>query len=152
MGMPPSQPAQVPKEEADTVATDLQSVLDAGKISPEYIDLPKGKELNESAALDLAKSRPVQWIVLAGPSDSGETTFLTSLYELFQWRRAGWPTQRGFRCVGTSTSYTGNEKFGRGEKRYATCGNASASFAFAQVGSLTLRETWGTRRGGQCRL
>jgi len=87
MSTPPLQPAQIPKAAPAPVAKDLPDALDAGKNSPEYIDLPKGKELNESAALDLARSRPVQWIVLAGPSDSGKTTFLTSLYELFQWRK-----------------------------------------------------------------
>src|SRR5208283_2750578 len=82
MSTPPSGPAQVWKAAAIPSPTGT----DAGKKAPEYIDLPNGKELNESAALDLARSRPVQWIVLAGPSDSGKTTFLTSLYELFQWR------------------------------------------------------------------
>jgi hypothetical protein len=87
MSTPPSGPAQVWKAAAIPSPSDVPSGADAGKKAPEYIELPKGKELNESAALDLARSRPVQWIVLAGPSDSGKTTLLTSLYELFQWRR-----------------------------------------------------------------
>jgi energy-coupling factor transporter ATP-binding protein EcfA2 len=87
MSTPPSGPAQVWKAAAISSPTDAPSSTDGGKKALEYIDLPKGKELNESAALDLARSRPVQWIVLAGPSDSGKTTLLTSLYELFQWRK-----------------------------------------------------------------
>lgn len=85
MSTPPSGPAQVWKAAA-IPPTDVLGT-DAEKKASEYIDLPKGKELNESAALNLASSRPVQWIVLAGPSDSGKTTLLTSLYELFQWRK-----------------------------------------------------------------
>lgn len=64
----------------------------------EFIDLPQGEELNDAAALNLARSRPVQWIVLAGPSDSGKTTFLTSLYELFQWRKI-----EGYAFAGSNT-------------------------------------------------
>jgi energy-coupling factor transporter ATP-binding protein EcfA2 len=53
----------------------------------EIINLPRGKELSESLALTLARSRPVRWVVVAGPVGSGKTTLLTSLYELFQWNR-----------------------------------------------------------------
>jgi len=96
MSTPSSQPPQVlnPPEaaqgadQAETPATgDAPPDLSAVEKTPEFIDLPQGKELNDVAALDLAKSRPLQWIVLAGPIDSGKTTFLSSLYELFQWRK-----------------------------------------------------------------
>jgi hypothetical protein len=92
MATPPN-PPQVVKlpENVNQPATHGASSTESGwvptKAKPEYIDLPQGKELKDSSALDLAKSRPVQWIVLAGPSGSGKTTLLTSLYELFQWRR-----------------------------------------------------------------
>ncbi len=33
----------------------------------------------------LARSRPVRWVVIAGPVGAGKTTLLTSIYELFQW-------------------------------------------------------------------
>lgn len=66
--------------------------------TPEFVALPKGKQLNEGAALDFAKTRPVQWIVLAGPADSGKTTLLTSLYELFQWGQI-----EGFAFAGSNT-------------------------------------------------
>ena len=86
MGTLPSQPAQVLTSASTTVATDLAAGSDAGAKAPEYIGMPKGQELNEMEAIDLARSRPVQWVVLAGPTDAGKTTLLTSLYELFQWR------------------------------------------------------------------
>ena len=60
-----------------------------GQVSPlpEVISLPRGKELSETAALALARSRPMRWVVVAGPVGSGKTTLLTSLYELFQWNK-----------------------------------------------------------------
>jgi hypothetical protein len=107
MGIPPSQPplTSMPSEAAQAVSQTAPSatagILDdlrAVEKAPEFIDLPEGKELNDLAALDLAKSRPVQWIVLAGPSDSGKTTLLTSLYDLFQWRRV-----EGYAFAGSNT-------------------------------------------------
>jgi Double-GTPase 2 len=92
----PSQPPRVPKppetgpnggQAASPGAGDSPVELRTVEKAPEFINLPQGKELNDIAALDLAKSRPVQWIVLAGPTDAGKTTLLTSLYELFQWRK-----------------------------------------------------------------
>jgi hypothetical protein len=107
MGTPPSQPPQVPKalenaQAAGQGATpgigDVPADLRTVEKTPEFIDLPRGKELNDLAALDLAKSRCVQWIVLAGPVDSGKTTLLTSLYELFQWRKV-----EGYAFAGSNT-------------------------------------------------
>jgi len=72
-------------------------LLAEGK-APEFINLPRGKELTDVEALELAKSRPMQWIVLAGPIDSGKTTLLTSLYELFQWKKV-----KGFAFAGSTT-------------------------------------------------
>jgi hypothetical protein len=69
----------------------------AGVIS-DIIDLPRGKVLSELAATELAKSRPVRWVVLAGAVGSGKTTLLTSLYELFQWNRVP-----GYSCAGSET-------------------------------------------------
>jgi hypothetical protein len=74
---------------ADTIS--LENVLEVHPIT-EYIDadiinLPRGKELTEIDAVALSSSRPVEWIVLAGAVDSGKTTLLTSLYELFQLGR-----------------------------------------------------------------
>ena len=99
MGTPP-QPPQTPRpaDQAATPATGASPVDLAPEKAPEFIDLPQGRELNDAAALDLAKSRPVQWIVLAGPIDSGKTTLLTSLYELFQWREV-----EGYAFAGSST-------------------------------------------------
>lgn len=102
----PPQPPQAPKP----IATDraigqnasssdvVQVVSNQESEIPEYVDLPHGKELTEGEALELARSRPVQWIVLAGPSDSGKTTLLTSLYEKFQWREV-----EGFAFAGSRT-------------------------------------------------
>jgi len=98
MSTPPSGPAQAPKEPVTPVIIDVPASLDVGTKAPEYVVLPEGKKLNESAALDLAKSRPVQWIVLAGPSDAGKTTLLTSLYELLQWREV-----EGYAFAGSMT-------------------------------------------------
>lgn len=107
MGTPSSQPPQVPMPpEAAQTATqaatpasgDIAADLRGTEETPEFINLPQGKELNDVAALDLAKSRPVQWIVLAGPTDSGKTTLLTSLYELFQWRKV-----EGYAFAGSNT-------------------------------------------------
>src|SRR5580698_7970222 len=107
MGTPPSQPPQTskPPETAQAVsqtappaAADFPADFHPSEKTPEFIDLPQGKELNDLAALDLAKSRPVQWIVLAGPTDSGKTTLLTSLYELFQWRKV-----EGYAFAGSMT-------------------------------------------------
>lgn len=92
MSTPPSQTpkppdaAQTAGQAATPAISDFPTELRSVEKTPEYIALPQGKELNEVAALDLAKSRPVQWIVLAGPSDCGKTTLLLSMYELFHWR------------------------------------------------------------------
>jgi hypothetical protein len=102
MSTPPTQPPQVPTVSeplpSTPAADDLSIGRNAGNKVLDYIILPGGKELSESAALDLAKSRPIQWIVLAGPSDSGKTTFLTSLYELFQWSKV-----EGYAFAGSNT-------------------------------------------------
>lgn len=118
MATPPSQPPQAPNPPGVAQAEDqtATAAISAVEKTPEFIDLPQGKELNEDAALELAKSRPVQWIVLAGPSDAGKTTLLTSLFELFQWRKveghafAGSNTLPGFeeRCF-LSRSASGNQ-------------------------------------------
>lgn len=52
---------------------------------PDLIDLPTGKELDETGAQKLEVGRPVRLVVVAGPVGCGKTTLLTSLYELFQW-------------------------------------------------------------------
>jgi GTPase SAR1 family protein len=57
------------------------------EIVSDIIDLPRGKELTEAAALRLAHARPVRWIVVAGSVGAGKTTLLTSLFELFQWNK-----------------------------------------------------------------
>ncbi len=107
MSTPPSQPPQVPKpsetpraagQAATPAIGDFPADSRVVEKTPEFIDLPQGKELNDIAALDLAKSRPIQWIVLAGPIDSGKTTLLTSLYELFQWRKV-----EGYAFAGSNT-------------------------------------------------
>jgi len=78
----PVRPVALPPDET-ALAGPAGSAAESG-IS-DIIDLPSGKELNEDNAMSLAKSKPVRWIVLAGPVDCGKTTLLTSLYELFQW-------------------------------------------------------------------
>lgn len=115
-GVPkPPQPAQ--PATSTPVGSDSQIDLPTDKSAPDFINLPLGKELNDDGAQALAKSRPVEWIVLGGPSDSGKTTLLTSLYELFQWNKvkghafAGSITLPGFeeRCY-LSRRDSGNPK------------------------------------------
>jgi hypothetical protein len=105
MNVPPPQSQRPPtskkeEEASQTAVAGVDFPVDVAAVerSPEFIQLPKGKELSDVAALDLAKSRPVQWIILAGPTDSGKTTLLTSLYELFQWRRVA-----GYAFAGSRT-------------------------------------------------
>ena len=43
-------------------------------------------------------SRPIRWVVVAGPVKCGKTTLLTSLYELFQWGRVA-----GYLFAGSNT-------------------------------------------------
>jgi hypothetical protein len=82
---PPPLPAVVPPA-GETALAGVSPVGSApeGAIS-DIIDLPSGKELNEVNAKSLAMSRPIRWVVVAGPVGCGKTTLLTSLYELFQW-------------------------------------------------------------------
>ena len=76
-----------PTAPADTTAAPSAkpSAPEMAEPVSDLIDLPSGKELNEVAANTIAASRSVRVVVLAGPVDSGKTTLLTSLYELFQW-------------------------------------------------------------------
>lgn len=83
----PKPPQTAQPATSTSVGDDPQIGSPAEKTVPDFINLPQGKELNDDGALTLAKSRPIEWIVLAGPTDSGKTTLLTSLYELFQWNK-----------------------------------------------------------------
>lgn len=53
-------------------------------VVPDFIDLPRGKEMNEDAAIAFASSKPVRLVVIAGQVKGGKTTLLTTLYEMFQ--------------------------------------------------------------------
>jgi hypothetical protein len=81
---------QVPAQPASAVGLDV-----------DVIDLPSGKELNESSAVALARSTPVRWVVIAGQVSSGKTTLLTSLYELFQWGKIDGYSFAGSRTLAT---------------------------------------------------
>jgi hypothetical protein len=78
----PSPTGILPTDEAALAGVSTAPAADDE--ASDMIDLPSGKELNEFSALSFATSRPVRWIVVAGPVGSGKTTLLTSLYELFQ--------------------------------------------------------------------
>ena len=69
---------------AQAISQDQPTAARPAEPAPELIDLPSGKELNETSAIRLGASTLVRLVVLAGPVDSGKTTLLTSLYELFQ--------------------------------------------------------------------
>jgi energy-coupling factor transporter ATP-binding protein EcfA2 len=80
----PNEPAKpvAPKNPDDVNLPPAQAVT-----SSEIVDLPRGKELSEAQVVAMARSRPVRWVVIAGPVGSGKTTLVTSLYELFQWNK-----------------------------------------------------------------
>jgi hypothetical protein len=85
MNTPPSQSPQT-NAAVDAASTGTAANTTNG-LTPvsEIIDLPRGSDLTEANAMALAKSRPVRWVVIAGPVGAGKTTLLTSIYELFQW-------------------------------------------------------------------
>ena len=52
--------------------------------APEYMDLPSGEAFTPNSLLELTRKRNIRFVVLAGAVESGKTTLITSLYELFQ--------------------------------------------------------------------
>src|SRR5438094_3901098 len=80
-------PPQPPQSVAPPPGDAAQAPVSAAPVAAvrDLIDLPTGKELDESGALKLEVARPVRLVVVAGPVGCGKTTLLTSLYELFQW-------------------------------------------------------------------
>jgi energy-coupling factor transporter ATP-binding protein EcfA2 len=66
--------------------------------APKVIDLPVGKELDDTSAARLQAARLTRLIVVAGPPGAGKTTLVTSLYELFQKKSVG-----GISFAGSST-------------------------------------------------
>jgi energy-coupling factor transporter ATP-binding protein EcfA2 len=102
---PPIGPGKSPDDSPTANQNATAGVSEPGKdlpsvkgSDPEFVNLPLGTQLDDAAALDVAKSRPTEWIVLAGPTDSGKTTLLTSLYELFQWNKV-----KGYAFAGSDT-------------------------------------------------
>lgn len=83
--------SEEPNTATANAVTGPQETAQSAAVSPsatsEIIDLPRGKELSDSAAVALARARPMRWVVIAGPVGAGKTTLITSLYELFQWNR-----------------------------------------------------------------
>jgi hypothetical protein len=78
-------PNPTPQADSTVLPDDVDAVAGGSKsAAPDIVNLPLGKELSESSALALAMSRPVRWIVIAGPSKAGKTTLLVSLFEMFQ--------------------------------------------------------------------
>ena len=98
-GIPkPTETPQAINQNTTSSDNDSRTDMLPEELVSDVINLPEGKALNDIAALELAKSRPIQWIVLAGPTDSGKTTVLTSLFELFQWNKV-----KGYRFAGSET-------------------------------------------------
>jgi hypothetical protein len=48
-----------------------------------FVDLPSGEALNETQAAEVTRQGATRVVIIAGPSDSGKTTILTSLFESF---------------------------------------------------------------------
>jgi len=80
MSTTPLQPTPPVIPPADETALAAVPPVESGDAASDIIDLPSGKELNEVSAISLATSRPIRWVVVAGPVGSGKTTLLTSLY------------------------------------------------------------------------
>ncbi len=97
MSTPPPQPQQ-PVASSPTNAAQTSASAAPVTTLPDLINLPTGKELDESGAQKLEVARPVRLVVIAGPVGCGKTTLLTSLYELFQWGPVS-----GYSFAGSST-------------------------------------------------
>jgi hypothetical protein len=82
--MTESKTTSKPQTEAVALSTPEDLVASPAASSEKIINLPLGKDLNETAANQLSSARPTRLVILAGQTDSGKTTLLTSLYELFQ--------------------------------------------------------------------
>src|SRR5580704_13032051 len=50
---------------------------------PDLIDLPSGEALTEREATETTQDDVTKVVIIAGPTGSGKTTILTSLYEAF---------------------------------------------------------------------
>lgn len=62
-------------------SADSNSISSADSI--EFVDLPSGEALTSEQAAEVARDELTKVVVVAGPVDSGKTTILTSLFELF---------------------------------------------------------------------
>lgn len=67
-------------------------------VDPEHVDLPPGLDFTPVSAFDVMRANLTRVIVLAGPNESGKTTVINSIYELFQ--RGKMP---GYLFAGSST-------------------------------------------------
>jgi energy-coupling factor transporter ATP-binding protein EcfA2 len=114
-----------PQTEGVALAVPSAPAVSSPGFSAKIINLPHGKELNEAAANRMCSAQQTRLIILAGQTDSGKTTLLTTLYELFQsgpvngHNFSGSTTLPGFeeRCYlartqsGNTTSYTQRTKY-----------------------------------------
>lgn len=83
----------------------IKSLSENGQ-AENLIELPAGKDLDDDSMLAISIANPTRIIVIAGPSDSGKTTLIASIYEKFGegsfagYTFAGSDTLRGFefRC------------------------------------------------------
>src|SRR6266478_9212034 len=105
MSTPPVKPSSLPPRtdsSAVEAPTQGEPVNEPAEAVTDLINLPTGKELDNLEAANLQVARPVRLVVVAGPIESGKTTLIASLYELFQWSRvsdylfAGSNTLAGF--------------------------------------------------------
>ena len=66
--------------------------------SDSVFEYPRGEALEVAEALEVTRTRPTRVVVLAGPQDSGKTTLIAGLYELFHFGRLG-----GYLFAGSKT-------------------------------------------------
>lgn len=84
----------------------------------EYEYIYSGRAMNERELLRFSSKKPVQPVLIAGPSDSGKTTLMVMMYHLFREGR-----NRKFRFKGSRTM---NGFWERSEKLLLNSGNKKA--------------------------
>ena len=84
----PNCPNLLPDEIENPVAQEAKPLAtETIRTSPQYEALYSGKKLTAVEATQILQSRPAQVVVLGGMVESGKTTLLARLFEMFQSKR-----------------------------------------------------------------